>query len=68
MTGAEATAIIYTLLEMAKANNVRLEGYIEHLLGVLPERLTVDPDADIDGLLPWADGMQKKFAMIGTRA
>ena len=50
----------------AKANNLRLEDYIEHLLTVLPERLADDPDADIDDLLPWADGMQKSFAMTWT--
>lgn len=61
--GAEALAIVYTLMETVKANSLRLEDYIEHLLTVLPERLTADPDADIDDLLPWADGMQKKFAM-----
>jgi hypothetical protein len=33
---------------------------------VLPERFADDPDADIDDLLPWADGMQKRFAWIGT--
>ena len=61
--GAEATAIVYTLMETAKANNLRLEDYIEHLLTVLPERLALYPDASIDDLLPWADGMQKMFAM-----
>jgi transposase len=66
--GAEATAIVYTLMETAKANNLQLEDYIEHLLTVLPERLADDPDADIDDLLPWADGMQKSFAMIRTGA
>ena len=64
--GAEATAIVYTLMETAKANNLRLEDYIEHLLAVLPERLADDPDADIHDLLPWADAMQKKFVMLGT--
>ena len=53
LTGAETTAIVYTLPETVKANNLRLESYIEHLLAVLPERLAADPDADIDGLLPW---------------
>ena len=56
-------AIVYTLMETAKANNQRLEDYIEHLLTVLPERLVDDLDADIDDLLPWADGMQKMFTM-----
>ena len=53
-------------METAKANNLRLEDYIEHLLTVLPERFANDPDTDIDDLLPWADGMQKMFTMFGT--
>ena len=53
-------------MESAKANNLRLEDYIEHLLAVLPERFADDLEADIDDLLPWADAMQKRFAMFGT--
>ena len=64
--GAEALAIVYTLMETAKANNLRLENYTEYLLTVMPERLSSNPDADIDDLLPWADGMQKQFAMFRT--
>ena len=64
--GAEALAIVYTLTETAKANNLRLEDYIEHLLTVLPKRIAENPIADIDDLLPWADGMQKMFATIET--
>ena len=41
--GAEATAIVYILMETAKDNNLWLEDYIEHLLTVLPERLADDP-------------------------
>ena len=57
---------VHTLMETAKANNLRLEAYIEHLLAVLPERFADDLEADIDDLLPWADAMQKRFAMFGT--
>lgn len=66
--GAEATAIVYSLMETAKANNLRMEDYIEYLLTVMPERLADDPDADIDDLLPWADDIQKRFAVFGTGA
>ena len=66
--GAEATAIVYSLMETAKTNNLRLEDYIEYLLTVMPERLAADPDANIDDLLPWADGIQKRFALFGTGA
>ena len=48
-------------METAKANNLRLEDYIQHLLTVLPERLAADPEADIDDLLPWTDIMRQLF-------
>ena len=59
--GAEATAIVYSLMETAKANNLRLEDYIQHLLTVLPGRFAVDPNSDIDDLLPCADVMRRLF-------
>lgn len=59
--GAEATAIIYSLMETAKANNLRIEDYIQFLLNVLPNRLASNPNADIDDLLPFADGMKLQF-------
>ena len=62
--GAECSAVIYSLMETAKANGLRLEDYILHLLSVLPERFMADPDADIDDLLPWSDGMKDNFAML----
>ena len=62
--GAEASAIIYSLMETAKANGLRLEDYILHLLSILPERFEADPNADVDDLLPWSDGMKDDFGML----
>ena len=59
--GAEATAVIYSLMETAKANRLRLEDYIQYLLTALPERLATDPKADIVDLLPWSDSIQHLF-------
>ena len=59
--GAEATAVVYSLMETAKANDLRLEDYIQYLLTVLPERLAADTEAGIDDLLPCADAMRKAF-------
>ena len=59
--GAEATAAIYSLMETAKANDLRLEDYILHLLTVLPERFSADPKADVDDLLPCADAIKRLF-------
>ena len=62
--GAEASAIIYSLMETAKANGLRLEDYILHLLSILPERFEADPNADIDDLLPWNDAVKACFVTL----
>ena len=61
--GAEASAVIYSLMETAKANGLRLEDYILHLLTVLPERFDADPNAEIDDLLPWNSDMKASFTL-----
>ena len=47
--GAEASAIIYSLMETAKANSLRLDDY---LLSILPERAEQNKDFEIEALLP----------------
>lgn len=59
--GANASVIIFSLLETAKANCLNPEAYLNHILTVLPDRVAVDPKAQIDDLLPWVDEMQSSF-------
>jgi transposase len=59
--GAEATAVLYTILETAKANHLNPETYLRHLLTTLPQRQASKPECPIDDLLPWSDAMQKQF-------
>ena len=61
--GAHASAVIYSLIETAKANNIKPGEWLEHILSVLPERFAYDPNDCIDDLLPWADEMQSKFKL-----
>ncbi|MEG2355901.1 MAG: transposase [Clostridia bacterium] len=56
--GAKASAIIYSLMETAKANGLNLEKYLYHLLTVLPERLGKSETLWIEDLLPWTQEMQ----------
>ena len=51
-------------METAKANGLRLEDYIQHLLSVLPDRFEADPEADIDDLLPWNAAMKADFTTL----
>jgi transposase len=61
--GAEASAIIYSLMETAKVNALNLEDYLLHLLTVLPDRFAAITDAPIDDLLPWSAEMRCAFAL-----
>ena len=62
--GAEASAIIYSLMETAKANNLRLDDYLLHLLSILPERAEQSKDFEIDDLLPWSEEMKSWFSAV----
>lgn len=62
--GAEASAIIYSLMETAKANNLRLDDYLLHLLSVLPERAEQSKDFEVDDLLPWSEEMRSWFSAV----
>jgi transposase len=61
--GAEASVMIFTILETAKANGLNPETYLNHLLTVLPDRFAQDPGAAIDDLLPWAADIHRQFAL-----
>ena len=60
-SGANASVIVFTVLETAKANGLNPEAYLNHLLTVLPERFAADPQAVVDDLLPWSEEMQTSF-------
>ena len=62
--GAEASAIIYSLMETAKANHLRLDDYLLHLLSLLPERAEQNKDFEMDDLLPWSEEMKSWFSAV----
>ena len=62
-SGARASAMLYSLVETCKANNLKIYEYLRHLLTVLPEHEN-DSDPDyLDALMPWSgellDGCRK---------
>ena len=46
--GANASVVIFTLLETAKANGLNPETWLNHILSVLPDRLARNTDAPVD--------------------
>jgi len=61
--GANASTIIFTVLETAKSNKLNPEHYLNHLLTVLPDRYAKVPDSAIDDLLPWSEDMRCRFTL-----
>ena len=58
--GAQASAILYSLVETAKANNLRVYEYLEYLLDGLSQHAD-DTNWDfLKELLPWSEKAQKK--------
>lgn len=55
--GAKASAIIYSIVETAKANNLKPYEYVEHILTELPERLNDTDRTFLDNLLPWSENL-----------
>ena len=56
--GAQASAVIYSLVETAKLNGLNVYRYLEHLLTKLPELANENGNIDtekLDPLLPWSD-------------
>jgi len=49
--GADASAIVYTMVEMAKAHNLNIYKYLKYLLGHLPE--TRMADSELSRLTLW---------------
>ena len=60
--GAQASAVIYSVVETAKANNLRPYQYLNHLLTELVELTDENGNIDQSGmekLLPWAKEIPK---------
>ena len=54
--GAQASAVIYSIAETAKANNLKPYQYFEYLLTELPKRVSAKKDStfSLEDLMPWS--------------
>ena len=55
IAGAEASAIIYSIAETAKANNLKPYNYFEYLLTEIPKHMDDHDVSFCEDLLPWSD-------------
>ena len=64
VSGARASAIIYSIVETAKANNMNPYCYFEHLLTEIPKlkefNTPEEESAAMERLLPWSVDFPEK--------
>ena len=58
--GARASAMLYSLVETAKANSLNVYQYFELLLTEIPKHMNDTDLSFIEELLPWSPGVQEK--------
>ncbi|EOS68414.1 hypothetical protein C818_00292 [Lachnospiraceae bacterium MD308] len=57
IAGAKSSAIIYSIAETAKANNLKPYDYFEYLLTEIPKHLDDTDRSFLDNLLPWSPSL-----------
>ena len=55
--GAKASAVVYSLVETAKANRLKPYEYLKHLLTEIPKHMDDSDTGFLDDLLPWSDAL-----------
>ena len=66
--GAESSAIVYSLVESAKANGIEPFAYLQHVLVQLPYLGKTHSHEELESLMPWAPYIQQKFQMKNSDA
>ena len=54
--GADASAMVYTMVEMAKAHDLNIYKYLNYLLEHLPG--TIRADKELAKLVPWNEAVK----------
>ena len=63
VNGATASAAIFSLIETAKANNLRVRPYLKEVITYMRDHANGSERVDVDPILPWSDEMQRRFAL-----
>lgn len=61
INGAKTSAVIYSIAETAKANNLKPYKYFEHLLTVIPEHMEDTDRSFLEELLPWSPALPESI-------
>ena len=58
--GAQASAVIYSLVETAKANKLKIYEYLKHLLTEIPKHMDSTSLDFLEDLLPWSENLPEE--------
>jgi len=61
VNGAKTSAMIYSIAETAKANNLKPYEYFEYLLEESPEHMEDTDRSFLERLLPWSPELPEKI-------
>ncbi len=59
--GAKSSEIIYSIVETAKANNLKPFDYVEYLLEEIPKHMDDKARSFLKDLLPWSEKLPAKI-------
>lgn len=59
--GAKASAVIYSIVETAKANNLKPFDYVQYLLEEIPKHMEATDRSFLKNLLPWSQTLPEKI-------
>ena len=59
--GAKASAVIYSIVETAKANNLKPFDYVQYLLEEIPKHMADTDRSFLEKLLPWSQTLPKEI-------
>ena len=58
--GAQASAVIYSLVETTKANKLKIYEYLKHLLTEIPKHMDSISLDFLEDLLPWSENLPEE--------
>ena len=61
INGTKSSAIIYSIAETAKANNLKPYEYFEYLLTEIPKHMDDTDRSFLDDLVPWSEKLPENI-------
>ena len=61
IAGADSSAIIYSIAETAKANNLKPYDYFEYLLTEIPKHMDDTDRSFLNDLVPWSEKLPENI-------